>query len=130
MNERDDAFVEKVRETLDESVRGIDAGTSARLESARASALEGLRAKEERRGGRGSRGRMGRRQSLVPMPVAGLVMATAVCLAAAVVFFKPAGPGVYDHLNDVEILATVEEFELVDELDFYSWLAEREDDAV
>lgn len=114
MNERKDTaadkpFAEKAKQLFDESVEDLDAQTRSRLNRGRQAALEEL-----------AKGRPGWGQWV---PVAGVAAAA----AAAVVFWsgnqQPADeltPGASAY--DFEILLTEESFEMLEDLEFYSWM--------
>ncbi len=109
--EREEAFVKKAGATLDESLEGLDARSLSRLAQVRNRALEAHGARSTRRLGR------------YGAPVVGLFTTTAVVLIVASLLLKgplPIDP--YGDPADVEILASAEQLDLLDELDFYSWL--------
>lgn len=111
------ALEEQSKRAFEESVAGLDAGTRARLAAARRAAVE--RARAPRRaptwlvGGRGL------------IPVGALA---AAIVAAVLVGRDPAVPGSASEaavLGDLEILAAEEDFEMLEDLEFYSWLGEQ-----
>ena len=113
MNERDDmgadrAFADKAKQLFDESVEGLDAATRSRLNRGRQAALAELR-------------------SFRPVwvqwaPAAGVATAAVV----AVVLWTGIPP--VDELtpeasaSDFEILLTQDSFEMLQDLEFYSWI--------
>jgi hypothetical protein len=116
MNERNDkaagieeeALAARAKELFDESVQELDAATQSRLNRGRHEALAQLQP--------------GGRQWLHWAPAAGVA---AAALVAAVVF---TGRPPADDLaplptaNDFEILLNEDSFEMLEELEFYSWL--------
>jgi hypothetical protein len=113
MNERkdtaaDEAFAEKAKQLFDESVEGLDAQTRSRLNRGRQAALEQLAAGK---------------------PV-WVQWAPAVGVAAAAVFAVVLWTGnqPVDELtpeataSDFEILLTEDSFEMLEDLEFYSWI--------
>ncbi len=112
-NSKDRVFLETIRSALDESAKVLDARTLSRLGTARNMALAYL---ERHKGGRRLRFRL-----------AGFAAASAAVLAAVIFFSGPSGIRFNDNLEDVEILASGEQLEFLDELDFYAWLADKQD---
>ena len=117
MNEkkREEEFIEEVRRTLDESTEALDTGTTARLSRARKQALEG-------QGERAARSRGWYRS-----PLAGLAAASVLVIVGALYFSSIGGFSANGSVEDVELLASTEELTLLEELDFYTWLASDED---
>jgi hypothetical protein len=107
-DERDEAIVARVRRALDERANALDPETRVRLRAARLRALDAL---EERRA-------FGARAALAAA-AAGLA---GIGLFAAWWLREP--PLALEGLEDVEILAAAEDWELYDDLDFYRWLEE------
>lgn len=118
MNERnvksakseDRLLVTRAKELFDQSVEGLDAETRSRLNRGRHEALAHMR----------PRVRYGR--WLQWTPVAGV--ATAAVVAVVIWAGKPplddlTPPSV---ASDLEILLTEESFEMLEELEFYSWI--------
>ena len=118
MNERKDmvadkAFAEKAKQLFDESVAGLDGQTRSRLNRGRQAALDTLKT---------------RRPVWVQCaPAAGVAAAAVV----AVVLWTGNPP--VDELTpgasaaDFEILLTEDSFEMLEELEFYSWIDLDED---
>ncbi len=115
--ETEDKFVQEFKKALDQSARDLDAGTLARLTRARQAALAKQKA------------------TVVPWwqwmkyPAAGL--ATALLIFTFVNITRPpqdySGP--VATLEDMDIIAAADHLELYADLDFYSWLAEKQADA-
>ncbi len=113
MNERDEsaaneAFVEQAKEHFDKSVDNLDGATRSRLNRGRQAALAEL-------------GTGGRKWSEWA-PAAGVAAAAVV----AVVLWRGIPPT--DDLTpptanaDIEILLTEDSFEMLEDLEFYSWI--------
>ncbi len=113
MNERkdkvtDEAFAAKAKQLFDESVENIDAHTRSRLNRGRQAALEQLAA--------------GRPVWVQWVPAAGVAAAAVF----AVVLWTGNQP--VDGLtpeataSDFEILLTEDSFEMLEDLEFYSWI--------
>jgi hypothetical protein len=118
MNERKDivadkAFAEKSKQLFDESVAGLDGETRSRLNRGRQAALDVLKT--------------GRPVWVQWAPVAGVAAAAVV----AVVLWTGNPP--VDELTpeasaaDFEILLTEDSFEMLGDLEFYSWIDLDED---
>ena len=100
-------FAEQARRAFDESVDGLDAATLSRLNRGRQAAIEASRRTD--------------RLWLRWLPATGL--AAAVLLAV----FAMRGPADLDIItapaSDFEILLSEESIEMLEDLEFYSWLA-------
>ena len=118
MNERKDmvadkAFAEKAKQLFDESVEGLDGQTRSRLNRGRQVALDELKT--------------GRPVWVQWAPAAGVAAAAVV----AVVLWTGSPP--IDDLTpessaaDFEILLTEDSFEMLGDLEFYSWIDLDED---
>jgi hypothetical protein len=116
MNEPDDTFEKKAKVAFDASVDRLDAATLSRLNRSRQAALAEL----ERRGRRWS----------IWMP------ATGVAAAVLVAVLLLQSPATIDDVNgpttatDFEILLGEDSIEMLEDLEFYSWIdiAEMESD--
>ena len=110
MNKTDEHLVRQAKETFDQSVDGLDAATLSRLNRGRQAALA-------------EAGRPGR-EWLRWMPATGV--AAAVLLALVTLN----GPGDIEVLSapatDLEIVLSEESIEMLEELEFYSWLDTQE----
>lgn len=118
MNERnsenarlDDEFLaRRAKQLFDDSVKGLDAATASRLNRARHEALAELQP--------GAR----RRQWLRWAPAAGVAAAAVVAVVVmngrppADLMTAPAS------VSDFEILLNEDSFEMLEELEFYSWI--------
>ncbi len=111
---RDLEFIEYARQELDETVSHLDAELQSRLTRARYKALE-----QKPSSLRWFPGWM-------LNPAGGLV--AVACLMLAVTLTLKHNPVAQKGtvLEDLEILATNDQLELYEELDFYAWLAEEE----
>lgn len=113
MNDRndmsaDDAFAEKAKALFDDSVASLDGATQSRLTRARHEALKEL-----------DRSRPARAQ---------WIPATGVAAAAALAFVLWNGGAPVDDIpdqataSDMEILLTEDSLEMLEDLEFYSWI--------
>jgi len=106
MNETDDKLAAGAKRTFDDSVDRLDAATLSRLNRGRQAALAAARQTE--------------RHWLRWMPVAG---ATAAVLLAVFAVRGPADVGGIDApASDLDILLGEESIEMLEDLEFYSWL--------
>lgn len=102
----DKVFLERVKATLDHAVDDIDPVTRARLSAARHRAVAAI----------------GQRRPFF-QPVAMVAMAASVMvLAVGVYLWMPTAPGTMPAVEDVPLLSSGEDFELLQELEFYRWL--------
>ena len=109
----EDTFADKAKRRFDESVEGLDGETRSRLNRSRHAALAEL-----------ERGRPARVRWL---PAAGVAAA-----AVAALFLWTGSPQVEDLASpaitsDIEILLTEDSLEMLEDLEFYSWI-ELDDD--
>ena len=114
-NDPEKHFLEKVKDLLNESVENLDSHTCQRLENIRTRAL---RATEEKRPG-----------FFVPLRwimVGGF--ATATMAAVALFFWLSTSPGNLPvrQVEDLEIITSQERIDFFQNLDFYRWLATKE----
>lgn len=108
-NEKDQEFIASAKQVLDRSLEDIDAHTLSRLRQARHRAIESA-------------------PTRVPPFVwaGGVATAFAALVLAAVLLFPSGAPSPVPTLEDVEILASSEDLDFYDELEFYHWLADAE----
>lgn len=112
-NRDNEQFVERASELFEDSVERLDAATLSRLNQGRHRALA-----ESAQSG-------ARRRLLRWVPATGIVAAAAI---AVVVMNGPLLPVSEDIITatDFEMLLEDDSLELLDELEFYSWLASAE----
>ena len=113
MNERtdvtaEDAFAKKAKQQFDESVQRLDGATQSRLNRARHAALAELRP--------------GRPAWVQWAPAAGV--AAAAVLAVVLWTGNPVGEDISAPAvaSDMEILLTEDSLEMLEDLEFYSWI--------
>ena len=113
MNKTDENWVQQSKEAFDQSVDGLDAATLSRLNRGRQAAL--------------TEAAQPHRQWLRWIPATGV--AAAVLLAVMTI----QGPGDVDVISapatDLEILLGEESIEMLEDLEFYSWLETQEDES-
>ena len=106
MNKTDEQLAREAKQAFDQSVDGLDAATLSRLNRGRQAAL--------------AEARQPARQWLRWVP------ATGVAAAVLLVLVMQQGPGDVDVIAapapDLEILLSEESIEMLEELEFYSWL--------
>ena len=108
MNKADDAFERQAKATFDESVDKLDAATLSRLNRGRHEALAEL----QRPGYRWSQW----------MPATGVAAAV---LVAVILLQSPSGVDDFPdaaNVTDMEILLGEDSIEMLEELEFYSWI--------
>ena len=106
MSKTDEQLVQQAKDTFDRSVEGLDAAALSRLNRGRQAALAEL----------GSPGRHWLRW----MPATGVA---AAALLALTMFRGPGDIGVINApATDLEILFSEESIEMLEDLEFYSWL--------
>ena len=110
-------FLENVEGLLNEGAENLDGRTKQRLEHIR---IEALKSVEEKRAG-----------FFTPLRwamVAGFASATVA--AVGLLFWLPTSPVVLPakHIEDLEIITSVDHIDFYQNLDFYRWLATKEDD--
>jgi len=118
-NDREKHFLEKVKDLLNEGVENLDRQTGQRLENIRIKALEASKEK-----------RSGFFTPLRWIMVGGF--ATATMAAAALFFWLSTSPGDLParHVEDFEIITSEERIDFYQNLDFYRWLATKENGEV
>ena len=106
---KDQEFIASAKQALDRSLEDLEPHTLARLRQVRHQALEPARTR-------------------VPRFVwaGGLATAFATLLVASVVFYPTGSPNSVTTFDDVEILASSEDLDFYDDLEFYHWLADAE----
>jgi hypothetical protein len=108
MNANEDPLMQRVREQLDRETEDLDGATQSRLRQARERAL----AQVDRSGA-----------NRWWVPTAGLATAAAVVLALGVTLRTPQESTPPDSaLGDLEMLASSEDLEMLDDLEFLLWL--------
>jgi hypothetical protein len=117
MSRKDDELLDRIRNSLDQSVEQLDGSTRSRLASARTRALEGASPRHNYWFAAGG-------------------FATASLLVAALLIYKPSDQGgegfplaTLEDGQDLEIIAALEEPELLEDMEFYYWLEEGSEDA-
>ena len=111
----DDKFLNSAKRALREAEENLDPATIARLRAARRTAIEdGLRAKS-----------FAWRAWL--LPVGGVVTAGLVAITAATLWFSPPPNLIQANVDDVELLTAHESPEFFADMEFYSWLADDDD---
>jgi len=103
----DDSLSSKVNQALDARARGLDGTTLSRLHQARVHAVE-----------------QGRHRilGLTPWSAGGVAIAVIILLAVAV--WGPLQQEPVEYPNPAHTIAQGEEPELLEDLDFYGWLAD------
>lgn len=116
MNEPDDTFGKKVKAIFDESVDGLDAATLSKLNRSRHEALAELE-RPERRWSRW----------MPATGVAAAVLVAVMMLQSPTAINEVGGPTI---VTDMEILLGEDSIDMLEDLEFYSWIdiAEMEND--
>jgi len=104
-SEHEQPFVERARETLRASEHRLDELTLARLRASRLRAVAACRS----------------RRAMIALCGGALGAAAALALAVGV-WLLPGEPPPLPSLEDLPLLSSGEDLELLDELDFYLWL--------
>ncbi len=105
---REKDLIDHIKRHLDESVEDIDAPTAARIAVARATAL-----------------REGTKRRLVwYWPAVGVATAAAVLLAFMITFRSVPPQLTAEHQEELKVIASEQNMEFYENLDFYAWLAE------
>jgi DNA-binding PucR family transcriptional regulator len=108
-NNEDEAFEERARDLLEESTNRLDGNVRSRLTQARFAAVE-----EARRARHSFRWR-----AWIPAGALAAAAAVAIVLWSG----QSPSPAVQSSLDDLEIVADGENFELLENLDFYEWVS-------
>ena len=112
--DRDEALLRRIRQQLDHSVESLDGETRSRLTSARSHALDAGRS----------------RSRPAWLSAGGLALASALIIAVVVGNLQPPGPEgallveLLEDGQDLELVSTIENLELLEDLEFYYWLEE------
>ena len=116
-NQQEKRFLERVKGLLSEGAENLDSQTRQRLKHIR---LDALRSAEEKRA----------RLVFPSRWVTAGAFAVAAMAAVTIFFLLRTSPGdVSSHyIEDYEIIASKEHFDLYENLDFYCWLATEEDE--
>ena len=111
MTEDHSRFARDIKRHLDQNLDNLDEGVLSRLRHARVSALADAPSRSMRR-----------------WPVGAAALVSAAALAVAVgVWFYPSGVSHEGFpLEDLELLATAEDPQVYEDLDFYYWLETQE----
>jgi hypothetical protein len=117
-NEQEKRLLEKAKSLLSEAAENLDRETKRRLERIRLDALSAAERMEAR--------------SFLPSRWAtvGAIAATATA-AVAIFFWLRTSPGDFPskHIEDFEMITSTENIELYENLEFYRWLATKENGA-
>lgn len=116
IDKREKGFLQRVKQELDAGVEQLDPVTLARLKSGRMRALE-----KAHQGGW--------RFTDIPrwVTAGGFATVTVAVVAVSLWSAAPRRNMVAAHPEDREIVASREQFDLYDDLEFYRWLAENGD---
>ncbi|HHP7234703.1 MAG TPA: hypothetical protein ACFCUC_08740 [Desulfobacterales bacterium] len=119
MNDKpnDAVFVDRVKRALDEGTDRLAPGVISGLNQARYRALEAVDRSESPR------------PRWMAVKLTGLLAACCAILAIGLWMQPPTPSPISAALADVEILAAEDGFELYEELDFFTWLAQERADA-
>lgn len=112
----DEALAARAKSLFDESVASLDGQTQSRLNRARQAALAGTGGRQIRKG------------FSQWLPAAGV--AAAAVVAAVLWFSRPVVEEIVrpTSVTDFEIILQEESFEMLEELEFYSWMDLDDDD--
>lgn len=98
-------FLKKIHTTLDQSVATVDEATRGRLAEARRHAVS----------------QIGRRPLVQPVTMLAMAASVAV-LAIGVSLWWPTATGTIPAADDLALISAGEDFELLEDLEFYRWL--------
>ena len=115
----DNEFVERVRAALDDDAEHMDAATRSRLNRIRQATLDQAAAP-----------RAVWPTSLFKWSAPALAMAALVAVVYTTTYRPMPLDQEFATIEDLEIIAADDQLDLFEELDFYTWLAEVEPDAV
>ncbi len=110
-NRNDSEFIDKARSALDEGVDNLDANTVARLRAIRKQALQESGAK---------------RSFVLTSTFAATGAFATVAIAVSLWLAFPVTTHEIFDTEDLMLLSAKEDLELIDELEFYDWLANEE----
>jgi hypothetical protein len=113
----DAEFVDRVRRALDDGAERLDPGVLSRLNRIRHQAMDAAGSPEARKTRWGF------------LKPAGVVAALCLILAIGLWGQRGAVPPQWAGPENVEIWAEADEFELYEDLEFYTWLAQVREDA-
>lgn len=114
-----DPFEERSREVFNDSVERLDARTRSRLNQARQRALEEVKKSSARR-------------YWLAAPLGGLAAAALIALVMIRTGGESVAPGSEETamtLDDIDIVADADGFELIQDVEFYSWLPDQGDNS-
>ncbi len=104
-------FEKFTKRLLDKSSDNLDAGLQSRLTQARYRALE-------------QKSKPSWWREWIPRPAPGFALAACLLLALVFTLNGPAQKQSGSNLEDLELLATTDQLELYEDMEFYAWLAE------
>ncbi len=106
VDNKQEALLAKITASLDQHVTDIDPIICQRLAVVRKAALQKLH--KPRRS--------------VPPVIMMAMAASVIAVVIGVLLWQPTAPGTIPALEDIPILSAGEDFELLEDLDFYRWL--------
>jgi hypothetical protein len=117
-NEQEKRLLEKAKSLLSEAAENLDSQTKKRLERIRLDALAAARRTEAK-------------FFLPPRWITASALATAAIAGVAIFFWLRASPGNFPgkQVEDFEIITSTENIEFYENLEFYRWLATKENGA-
>jgi len=117
IQEQEKRFLENAKTVLDQDAEDLDGATVSRLRQLRYAALE-------------------KSETIGPnwwqrfrLPAAALITASLIAIVLGVQMKTPADLKAANPIEDIEILASNEQLDLYEDFDFYTWLAEAQQDA-